>query len=123
MAVDTSPGSALGSGSWLGADEYEPGSALHSRATDFVSNVNWDVLTDIASTHREGMPCRYEGNFSIGHYNMVRRIDFDDGVSWVARLRLPSDDMFAGRQLLENSKVMEIEITSMKFFRYAAVNT
>ena len=86
MTADTTADSALGSSSWLSADGYEPGSALHSRATTFLSTVKWDVLVDIASKHKNGMSCRYEDNFSIGHFNMVRRIVFDDGVSWVARL-------------------------------------
>ena len=115
MAAEASP-SAIGSDSWLGADEYESGSALHDRATKFLSTINWDVLADIASKHRDGMSCRYEDKFSIGHFNMVRRIVFEDSMSWVARLRLPNDDAFAEREALEGLKAMEIEIASMKFF-------
>ncbi|KEZ39514.1 Protein kinase-like domain [Scedosporium apiospermum] len=117
MTDDSAPTSALGSDTWLGANEYESGSALHTRATNFLSTAKWDVLADIASKHRGGMSCQYEDKFSVGHFNMVRRIVFEDGVNWVARVRLPNENMFAGREELEDSKTMEIEVASMKFFR------
>ena len=108
--------SALGSDGWLGADEYEPDSPLHIRATNFLKTAKWNVLADIASKHRGGMPCCYEDKFSIGHFNMVRRINFEDGVGYVARLRLPDEEMCAEREALAGLKVMEVEIASMKFF-------
>jgi hypothetical protein len=48
MDTEESHSSALGSDSWLGADEYEPDSPLHVRATDFLKAIKWDVLADIA---------------------------------------------------------------------------
>ncbi|KAK2595514.1 hypothetical protein QQS21_006789 [Conoideocrella luteorostrata] len=108
------PSHALGSDAWLGADEYEPGSELHTRATNFFTVVNWDALSSIASQHRGGESCYFTKNFSVGHFNMTRRIVFEDGTSWVARLRFPNHDTAADREALENSKVMEIEVASMK---------
>jgi hypothetical protein len=107
--------STLGSDAWLGADEYEAGSPLHARATNFFQAFKWDVLVGISSKERDGIPCRYEDRFSLGHFNMVRRIKFDDGVSWVVRLRLPDEDMFAEREALTGSRAMEVEIANMKF--------
>jgi hypothetical protein len=89
------PFSAVGGDAWLGADEYEPGSPLHTRATDFLKSIKWDVLAGIASKNRGGISCCYEDKFSIGHFNMVRRINFEDGVGYVARLRLPDEGMSA----------------------------
>ncbi|KAK3900816.1 hypothetical protein C8A05DRAFT_45411 [Staphylotrichum tortipilum] len=48
---------------------------------------------------------------------MVRRINFDDGVSCVIWLRLPDDDVFGGSEALTGAMATEIEIASMKFFR------
>lgn len=62
------------------------------------------------------MACRYEGKFSIGHFNMGRRIVFEDGTNWVARVRLPDYASLARYEALEAVKVMEVEIASMKFF-------
>lgn len=118
MDVQGSVSVALGSDLWLGADAYEPGGVFHTRATEFLTAVKWDVLAEIAPTHRDDIPCRFEDKFSIGHYNMVRRVKFDDGVSCVVRLRLPDMEMFEGREALKASKVMEIEIARMKFFGF-----
>lgn len=46
---------------------------------------------------------------------MTRRIDFDDGTRWVARLPFPGSD--ADREALSRSKTMQIEVASMKFFK------
>ncbi|KAJ9642577.1 hypothetical protein H2199_004958 [Coniosporium tulheliwenetii] len=49
---------------------------------------------------------------------MVRRITFADGISWVARLRLPElNGVFGGRDALDNACALKIEIASMKFFK------
>ena len=54
--ADASSAPFLGSEAWLGADEYEPGSVLHTRATQFLEAINWNVLAGIASKHRGHEP-------------------------------------------------------------------
>lgn len=107
---EMAPSSAIGSDAWLGADEYESNSPLHTRAIDFMKTVKWDVLAYIASKHRGGIPCRYGDKFSIGHFNMVRRINFDDGVSCVVRLRLPDKDTDAERETLASSRSWRLRL-------------
>ena len=114
MPTDPSSGS-LGSDAWLNSSEYQPGSELHSRATQFLEAVNWDALLTIASKCRNGMSCSLSSKFSVGHFNMTRRIDFDDGSRWVARLPFPGSD--TDREALSRSKTMQIEVASMKFFK------
>lgn len=80
MAVEDSTG-CLGSSSWIGADEYQPGGEFYERATTFLARVKWDVLASIASRFRDDVPCKFSETYSIGHLNMVRRIAFADGVS------------------------------------------
>ncbi len=48
---------------------------------------------------------------------MARRLDFVDGVSWIARVRFPSSAAAAAREALSEAKTMEIEVATMKFFR------
>ncbi|ATY65232.1 kinase-like domain [Cordyceps militaris] len=100
----------LGSDAWLEAGEYEPGSELHTRATNFVKAVNWDALATTASQKRGGISCSFAEKFSVGHFNMTRRLDFVDGITWVARVRFPSTDAATDREALSASKTMEIEI-------------
>lgn len=107
----------LGSASWSEANKYEPGGEFHERATTFLPTVNWDVLSSISSRLRNGVPCKFTGAYSIGHFNMVRHIVFADGVDWVARVRLPELSLFGNREDLDMASILKVEIASMNFFR------
>ncbi|KAK5992196.1 Found in mitochondrial proteome protein 29 [Cladobotryum mycophilum] len=49
---------------------------------------------------------------------MVRRIVFDAGVSWVARVRLPHiESVFGDRELLDVASILKVEVASMKFLK------
>jgi hypothetical protein len=119
-SVDENRAAALlGSASWIGAGEYEVGDELYERATAFLAAVKWDVLASFSSSLRNGIPCELAKGFSMGHSNMVRRIVFEDGVSWVARLKLPLlPSVFGDHERLDGASVLRIELASMKFFRY-----
>lgn len=109
---------SLGSASWTGADNYEVGGEFHERATAFFAAVKWDVLASASSSLRNGIPCAFGERFSIGNFNLVRQIVFEDGVRWVARLRLPElKAVFGGREALDIASTLKIEISTMKFFR------
>jgi hypothetical protein len=109
----------LGSASWIGVDEYDPGDRFYERATKFFAAVKWDVLASVSSDLRNSVPCQFSEKYSIGHFNMVRRIVFADGVSWVARLRLPQlEAIFGDRELLDVARTIKVEVASMNFLRY-----
>ncbi|KAK7218869.1 hypothetical protein V2G26_006872 [Clonostachys chloroleuca] len=108
--------SNIGSASWNNADDYEPGAELHTRAVTFLDAINWEALTSLASKLRDGTPCRTEQPYSIGHFNMVRRITFADDVSWVARLRMPDlDAVFGSRESLSPTSLMRVEVATVKY--------
>ncbi|KAF5723485.1 hypothetical protein FMUND_1809 [Fusarium mundagurra] len=71
----------VGSTSWTGADAYDPSDELHDRALAVLDKLNWDHLLSLSSALNNGVPCTFSPKFSIGHFNMVRRIDFTDGTS------------------------------------------
>jgi hypothetical protein len=119
MAVTNSMGH-LGSASWVGADAYESGDEFHARATTFLATVQWDVLASISSRLRNGVPCDFSDKYSIGHFNMVRRITFADGVSWIARLRLPQLKAVSDSEVLDVASILKVVIAGMKFLRYVA---
>ncbi|KAH7327546.1 hypothetical protein BKA65DRAFT_567073 [Rhexocercosporidium sp. MPI-PUGE-AT-0058] len=78
--------------------------------------LKWDELVSIASNLRNGIPCKLGENFSLGHFNMVRRIYFVDGISWVARVRMPAlDTVFGSREVLDRMTSLRGEIACMKF--------
>ncbi|KAI8945756.1 kinase-like domain-containing protein [Xylaria longipes] len=48
---------------------------------------------------------------------MVRRLDFADGVSWAARVRLPPEATPVPLERYNSRRAFEIEVASMKFFK------
>lgn len=107
----------LGSESWMGASDYDEGDELHNRATGFVNSIHWDRIVSYASGLRNHR-CNLGGKYSLGHFNLVRRLTFDDGVDWVVRLRLPECfSMSDTREKLSAADCMRIEIATMTFLR------
>ncbi|WEW61225.1 hypothetical protein PRK78_006715 [Emydomyces testavorans] len=124
------PAFPLGSDIWTGADEYRPSPGepldpeneethyLYKRAVEFHVRVDWDAVISIARRLRKGKNCKILPKYSIGIFNLVKRVDFEDGVSWVVRVRMPSlGGLFGRRQLLPSEQAMSIEVAAMKFFK------
>ncbi|PGH20359.1 hypothetical protein AJ80_03627 [Polytolypa hystricis UAMH7299] len=80
---------------------------LYTRATLFFEQVEWGELAAIVSRHRDGISCSYHEKFSLGHFNMVRQIEFEDGVKWVARLRMPKIGGGFDREALHDESAMK----------------
>lgn len=105
----------VGSSSWVGTEEYEDDSEFAQRANKFLREINWDRLTKICS-ERRNIPCQLSERFSIGHFNMVRQIEFQDGILWIARLRMP--DLEDGAHLYPDvERAMSSEVACMKFLK------
>lgn len=109
----------MASSHWLGSEEYEEGDTLHERAEAFLREVNWDVLIQICSEARRHLGCKLHEKFSLGHFNLVRHVIFEDGEEWIARLRLPDiPAVFGQRELLNVESIMKCEIAATKYLRY-----
>ena len=109
----------MASSHWLGAEEYEEGGPFHERAETFLRQVNWDVLIQICSEAHQQIGCRLREKYSLGHFNLVRHIIFEDGEEWIARLRLPDlPSVFGQRELLDVEAIMKSEIAATKYLRY-----
>lgn len=119
MEMEANDTAKAGSDSWVGAGRYEEGGELHKRAMVFLADTQWEALTSLASELHDGVPCRMSEKNSIGHFNMVRRLMFDDGTNWVVRLRMPElECVFGARECLDARRIMQIEVSTMKFLRY-----
>ncbi|KAI1454172.1 kinase-like domain-containing protein [Annulohypoxylon moriforme] len=108
---------AIGSDLWIGADAYNPDDEYNTATKNFFNSVKWDVLASVASRLRNGLQCSYIDKYSIGTFNLVRRLDFDDGISWVARVRLPPEASPAPPGQYDSQRAFEVEAASMKFFK------
>ncbi|EEP79988.1 predicted protein [Uncinocarpus reesii 1704] len=122
--------SIIGSDSWTSAREYKPGAGeplnpkkderhfLYQRAVDFNDKTDWHAVVATASRLRNGKNCSIRRRFSIGIFNMVKRIVFEDGVSWVIRLRMPSlGGMLGRKERLPPGQALGMEVAAMIFFK------
>lgn len=116
MASPASNQVDIGSATWVGTDEYEDDSEFTQRANNFLQNIDWDRLIKVCSNHRD-IPCHLSEKFSIGHFNMVRQVVFEDGRLWIVRLRMP--DLDDGHLHQDVRKSLSSEVACMKFFRFA----
>jgi hypothetical protein len=112
--------SAFGSAAWTGGEEY--GGEYTERIDDFLVKINASTLLSYPSSLREKRSCTISREFSVGNFNLVRRIEFEDGISWIARLRMPPMlDEHTGASLHSQEKVrleMQSELDTMDFIRY-----
>ncbi|OAR05683.1 hypothetical protein LLEC1_06409 [Akanthomyces lecanii] len=76
-----------GSAAWTNGEEY--GGEYAERINQFIQQINEKALLSYASSLRGNQPCTLSPKFSVGSFNFVRKIQFDDGVGWAARLRMP----------------------------------
>jgi len=110
---------SVGSAAWTGGRKY--GGEYSERIGQFIDKVNQEALLAYASMLRGNRPCTISHEFSVGNFNLVRKIQFDDGVEWIARLRMPPTpdqrggavSPAAGRILLD----MQSELATMEFVR------
>lgn len=106
----------IGCESWVGVDDYLQESDFYNRAVKFLEDIDWQDLVRICSSQRDGIACSLSDNYSLGQYNMVRQIKFDDGKLWAARLRLPA--LEEGRvDYLDTANAVSSEVASMKFLK------
>ena len=111
----------LGSDSWVGLEQVDEENELYDRTTAFIGAIKWQALTALA-TRMRSVDCQLSEKYSVGHFNLVRRLQFADGVSWIARLRLPElPSMFGQREALNAKECMRIEIATMKYLRYVTI--
>ena len=108
---------AIGSEIWQGGNAYTDGSSINLESRKFFESFDWQALASIASKVRGGLSCSYADRFSMGQFNMVRRLNFDDGVSWVARIRLPPEASAAELSKYDSRRAFDIEIAAMHFFK------
>ncbi|KAL9072018.1 MAG: hypothetical protein Q9157_005251 [Trypethelium eluteriae] len=116
-----------GSDAWTGGEEYEEEYA--ARIDYFKNAFNETALLAHASSMRDGLKCMLHDNFSVGSFNFVKKISFEDGVQWIARLRLPQIEHFDENgykhalhfdKKAETDKIlynMQSELAAMEFVR------
>lgn len=112
-------GSLLGSDNWMTAEELETANSEAASVKD--EEVNWDELKNVCSKIRNGMPCELGDGFAVGSVSLVRKVTFEDGEAWVARVRYnPLRNGAAGYYLSEHGKSMVSEVATLKYLKYVS---
>lgn len=77
----------FGSAAWTNGEEYS--GEYTERINQFIDKINEKALISYASLLRGNQLCTVSPQFSVGSFNLVRKIQFEDGVEWIVRLRMP----------------------------------
>jgi isoamyl acetate esterase len=111
------------SAKWSGISELmRSDSPMAKGLEDMLSQVDHQGLRSIASSLRNGRPCTLSDQYTCGAYNLVFEVVFDDGVSWIARLRSASQMQVVSQEFVFESPtykqhVMESEVATMNYVR------
>ncbi|WEW61183.1 hypothetical protein PRK78_006673 [Emydomyces testavorans] len=106
----------VGSDAWTGGEEYQEEYAL--RIKHFQQAFVSSALLAKASSLRHNIRCNLSDKFSVGNFNYVKKVIFEDGVEWIARLRMPPIE--GAEANLEKEQIvyeMQSEIATMEFVR------
>ncbi|KAM3415196.1 hypothetical protein BST61_g10316 [Cercospora zeina] len=77
--------SAIGSEGWQDAGVHaEDGVEVQ----EFVQQIDWSVICKNAEEIRS-IPCTISPRYTRGRRNVVRKLEFSDGVQWIVRLHIP----------------------------------
>jgi Phosphotransferase enzyme family len=92
---------------WKGSDNMKAGKVAETK----FNALDRPKICNYTSSLRNGQSCAVSDAFTHGKYNLVIEILFDDGVSWVARIRLYGDSAD------NDDLVMESELATMEYVR------
>jgi isoamyl acetate esterase len=108
---------------WSGISELmRSDSPMAKGLEDMLGQVDLQGLRSIASGLRDGLNCTISEKYTCGAYNLVFEIVFDDGVSWIARLRSASPMQVVSQEFVFESPtyklhIMESEVATMRYVR------
>lgn len=77
-----------------------------------MDTTNWDALIEYANKLRNGMICKLLPDIGLGYNHLVRIIEFEDHVRWIARLRMPPLSRTQATSSL-NKQIMENEYNTI----------
>ncbi|EQK97880.1 Protein kinase-like domain protein [Ophiocordyceps sinensis CO18] len=73
---------------WRKICSYPLDTCIGRSVHECLARTNWDQLCLLASSLRQGVPCRVLPELKNGLHHLVRLLAFDDGTTWIARVRM-----------------------------------
>ena len=112
----TTPG--IGTDAWQGAALILEDSEIATRAARCLKNTRWDNLITLCSSLRHGISCKLSEKYSVGTQNLVKLVEFEDGLKWVARVSLLMNDHEIGAEITASAeKCMESLVATYRYLR------
>lgn len=106
---------SVGSDKWRGLELLDTmQSFFDERVRRCIDSTRWDNLLTICSNLREGVSCSISEKFTFGTQNLVKLVQFEDDVKWVARVALEDADE---RMAVTLEDQMNGQIATYKFLK------
>lgn len=74
---------------------------LRLRVQKFIDSTNWDAVIEYASILWNGKICNLLPDIGLGYNHLVRIIEFQDDMRWIARLRMSSPSTSQARSSVD----------------------
>jgi hypothetical protein len=98
---------------WEDLMALETGNERQQHAGQFFKAIRWDAVRHAASDLRNHCACELESSIGLGGRHMIRVLRFEDGVNWIARLRMTSEDS----SVAQEAERMQREIDCLNFVK------
>ncbi|SLM39289.1 Protein kinase-like domain [Lasallia pustulata] len=82
-----------------------------------MKNTNWHNVTEMCSSLRQNLSCKVGESFTTGSQNLVRLVEFEDGVKWVARIWMGDGEEKDMRMAASAEKIMENQVATYRYLR------
>lgn len=93
-------------------------SEIATQAARCLESTRWDNLITLSSSLRNGIGCKVSEKYSLGTQNLVKLVEFEDGLKWVARISLLMNDNEVGAELTASAeKCMENQVATYRYLR------
>lgn len=97
---------------WNGLSSHIEDSPYGHWIQGFLDRINWEALCQYASKLHDNEDCTISPQFTMGGRHMVRRVHFQDGTRWVARVRITTP-MNEG----EGSRLLQREVDCIQLVK------
>ncbi|RDA90276.1 hypothetical protein CP533_1502 [Ophiocordyceps camponoti-saundersi (nom. inval.)] len=95
---------------WREISSYPLDTYIGRSVHECLARTKWDQLCLLASSLRQGVPCRVLPELRNGLHHLVRLLAFDDGTTWIARVRMKASTQ-------DSALLLQSEVDTMTLIR------
>lgn len=95
---------------WRKICSYSLYTCVGRSVRECLERTDWDQLCLLASSLRQGVPCQVLPELKNGLHHLVRLLVFDDGTTWIARVRMNTATQ-------DSALILQSEVDTMTLIR------